>query len=268
MNFENDFKDKVVVVTGASGGLGKETAVQFAKAGATVVIGDLKKELGDKAVAQISEACGTQAFFFPLDVTDAANVKVFFEKTVEKCGRVDILVNSAGISGDGFKPYYKIDMGQWDAAYSVNVKGLVNCCREVTPIFQSQKHGKIVNVASVSGRKPTPGLMHYAASKAAVVNLSQSMAHEMARFNVNVNVVCPGWIWTPIYGENPAIVEAAEKQGKNSREFFLDMVKHFCCLRREQTAEDIAAAVLFFASEAAKNITGQSLNVDGGAVMS
>jgi NAD(P)-dependent dehydrogenase (short-subunit alcohol dehydrogenase family) len=108
----------------------------------------------------------------------------------------------------------------------------------------------------------------YAASKAAVLNLTRSLASEMAKYSVNVNAVCPGWIWTPIYSESGPFQQYAEKFGSTPREAFLGMVKNYCPLQREQTVEDIANAILFLASEAAKNITGQAINVDGGAVMS
>ncbi len=115
---------------------------------------------------------------------------------------------------------------------------------------------------------PASGMTPYAASKAAVLNLTRSLASEMAGYNVNVNAVCPGWIWTPIYSESGPFQQYAEKFGSTPREVFLGMVKSFCPLKREQTVEDIANAILFLASEAAKNITGQAVNVDGGAVMS
>ncbi len=268
MDFKNDFKDKVVIVTGGSGGLGKEAAVQFAKAGANVVIGDLKTDLGKQTVAQIQKQHEGNARFIHLDVTDQDSVNSLVQETQETFGKIDILVNSAGIAGKGFRPFYKVEMSEWDKTYAVNVKGIVNCCNAVLKTFKEQKSGKIVNVASISGRKPTPGLMHYAASKAAVVSLSQTMASEVGKFNVNVNVVCPGWIWTPIYAEDDNIKELAGKMGKTPREFFQGMVDQFCAIKREQTEEDIASAILFFSSEAAKNITGQSLNIDGGALMS
>lgn len=268
MDFKDDFRDKVVIVTGASGGLGKETAIQFAKAGAKVVIGDLKTDLGEQTAELIQQQYGVDARFIRLDVTDFASVESLIQKTNEAFGKIDILVNSAGIAGKGFKPFYTVEMSEWDNTYAVNVKGTVNCCKAVSKTFKAQKSGKIINIASIAGRKPTPGLMHYAASKAAVINLSQSMAAEMAKFNVNVNVVCPGWIWTPIYNEDDSIKLLADKLGKTPREFFQGMVDQFCAIKREQTEADIAYAVLFLSSEAAKNITGQSLNIDGGAVMS
>jgi NAD(P)-dependent dehydrogenase (short-subunit alcohol dehydrogenase family) len=179
-----------------------------------------------------------------------------------------VLVNCAGVSGKGFRNLSKIEGSEWDLTYKVNLRGTAYCCKAVFDIFKKKKYGKIINVASISGRMPTPGLTHYAASKAGVINLTQSLASEMARYNVNVNAVCPGWIWTPIYNESRSLQRLAEKAGSTPRDMFLGLVERFCPLKREQTEEDIANVILFLASEASRNITGQSINVDGGAVMS
>ena len=267
MNFEDDFKNKVAIITGSAGGLGKETALRFASAGARVVLCDVKAELGKRTADEIV-AKGGDAVFMVLDVTKEASALDLVKSVVDRFGGVHILVNSAGVTGRGFRGFIKIDVSEWDRTYQVNVKGTVNCCRAVYHIFKSQRAGKIINVASVAGRMPTVGLIHYAASKAAVINLTQTLAAELAPHDINVNAVCPGWIWTPIYNESEDLVRLAGKQGVTPREAFLKMVKTRCPLQREQTEEDIANAILFLASEAAKNITGQSINVDGGAVMS
>jgi NAD(P)-dependent dehydrogenase (short-subunit alcohol dehydrogenase family) len=267
MNFEDDFKNKVAIITGSAGGLGKETAVRFASAGARVVICDVKSEQGKKTAEEIV-AKGGDAVFMALDVSKEAAALDLVKNVVDRFGGVHILVNSAGVTGRGFRGFSKIDLSEWDLTYQVNVKGTVNCCRAVYPIFRDQKAGKIINVASVAGRMPTVGLIHYAASKAAVINLTQTLAAELAPHNINVNAVCPGWVWTPIYNESENLVKLAEKQGITPREAFLKIVRNRCPMQREQTEEDIANTILFLASEAAKNITGQSINVDGGAVMS
>ncbi|MFC1884095.1 SDR family NAD(P)-dependent oxidoreductase [Thermodesulfobacteriota bacterium] len=267
MNFGDDFKEKSIIVTGSSGGLGKETALRFAAEGAKVVVCDVKTELGKETAGEIKESGGT-AFFVELDVTEQASVEIMVKKSVEAFGGVDVLVNCAGVSGKGFRNLSKIESSEWDMTYKVNLRGTAYCCKAVFEIFRKQKHGRIVNVASISGRMPTPGLTHYAASKAGVINLTQSLASEMARYSVNVNAVCPGWIWTPIYNESKPLQELAEKMDTTPREVFLGMVERFCPLKREQTEEDIANVILFLASDASKNITGQSINVDGGAVMS
>lgn len=268
MKFDNDFKDKVVIVTGSAGGLGKETALKYGGAGANVVVADVKEELGKETAEEINEKSGGKATFCRLDVTSESSVDEMVRNALKTFGTVDILVNSAGVSGKGLLPFSKIEQTDWDITYAVNVKGIINCCKAVTKTFSTRQSGKIVNVASISGRRATPGLIHYAASKAAAINATQTLAAEMARFNVNVNAVCPGWIWTPIYNESEDLKEMAQKMGQTPRELFLDIVKKECPLRREQTEEDIANVILFLSSESARNITGQSINVDGGAVMS
>lgn len=267
MDIQFDFSNKVAIVTGASGGLGKETAVRFAGAGAKVVIGDIKVEAGRKTEQEII-ADGGEAIFIELDVTSRESVKHMVKTTVETFHGVDILVNIAGVSGSGdFSAFNELTEEQWDITYNVNLKGQVFCCQAVYDIFRKQGHGKIVNVSSVAAKIPTPAIPHYGASKAASVSLTRSLAHDMARFNVNVNGVCPGWIWTPIYSENPSLDKRAAKAGLTTREMFDNTVKRMVPFRREQTEADIAYTIMFLCSEAARNITAQNINVDGGAVM-
>jgi len=267
MHFNDEFKDKSVIVTGAAGGIGKETALRFAAAGAKVAVCDVKTRQGKQTADEITKLRGT-AFFQELDVADSKAAARAAEKTAEKFGGIDILVNCAGISGSGLRNISKTEDAEWDVTYRVNLKGTANCCKAVYGYLKEQKHGKIINVSSAAGRMPAPGMTPYAASKAAVLNLTRSLASEMAKYSVNVNAVCPGWIWTPIYSDSGPFQQYAEKFGSTPREVFLGMVKNYCPLQREQTVEDIANAILFLASEAAKNITGQAINVDGGAVMS
>jgi NAD(P)-dependent dehydrogenase (short-subunit alcohol dehydrogenase family) len=266
MDIRFDFTDKVAIITGAAGGLGKETAVQFARAGAKVVIGDVKAELGKKTVEEI-KADGGKAVFVDLDVTSKDSVEKMVKATIEAFGGVDILVNVAGLSASGpSSAFTDLTTEQWDLTYQVNLRGQVYCCQAIYDIFKEQKRGKIVNVSSVAGKMAAPTVAHYAASKASSISFTRSLAHDMAAFNVNVNGVCPGWIWTPIYSENKHMSDRAEKMNLTSRQIFDAMIKALVPLKREQTEQDVAFAILFLCSEAARNITAQNINIDGGAV--
>jgi len=266
LNFENDFKDKVVIVTGGAGGLGKEAAMRFASCGARVIVCDVKTKQG-KETADAIAGTGAEAKFIETDISREVSVVDMVKTTLDIFGAVDILINSAGLAGKGLQNFRKIPVSEWDLTYQVNLKGTVNCCRAVYEIFKKRKSGKIINIASISGQIPTPGLIHYGASKAGVISLTQNLALELAPYNVNVNAVCPGWIWTPLYSEGQDLVQLAQKRGTTPRKMFEDIIRKMCPMQREQTEADVANAILFLASEAARSITGQSLNVDGGAVM-
>ena len=266
MDIRFDFSDKVAIITGASGGLGRETAVQFAKAGAKVVIGDVKVELGKQAAEEI-KADGGEAIFVELDVTSKESADNIVKTAVDTYGGVDILVNVAGVPGSGSgSSFTELTTEQWDLTYKINLRGQVYCCQAIYDIFKEQKHGKIVNVSSVAGKMAVAQLPHYGASKAASISFTRSLAYDMAPFNVNANGVCPGWIWTPIYNQNPIFDAKAAKMNLTARQIFDAMIQHLVPLKREQTEEDVACAIMYLCCEAAKNITAQNINVDGGAV--
>ena len=266
MDIKFDFTDKVAIITGASGGLGKETAVQFAKAGAKVVIGDVKVELGKQTAEEI-KAAGGEAIFVELDVTSKESAENIVKTTVDTYGGVDILVNVAGVPGSGPSSVFTdLTTEQWDLTYKVNLRGQVYCCQAIYDIFKEQKHGKIVNVSSIAGKMAPAQVPHYGASKAASISLTRSLAYDLAPFNINVNGVCPGWIWTPIYNQNPHFDARAAQMNLSARQIFDAMIQKLVPLKREQTEEDIAFTIMYLCSEAAKNITAQNINVDGGAV--
>ena len=157
----------------------------------------------------------------------------------------------------------------WDFTYSVNVKGTVIFAESVAEKMKERNYGKIINIASHAGKYASPSNPAYGASKASVVHLTQSFALRWASNNINVNVICPGSIWTPMWGRIAERIrrQNVSKNKMSTRDIFLEHVKDTCPLQREQTPEDIGNAIVFFASENAKNITGQSLNVNGGIIM-
>jgi NAD(P)-dependent dehydrogenase (short-subunit alcohol dehydrogenase family) len=174
-------------------------------------------------------------------------------RVVDVFGGMDILVNNAGVLGTLRRA---VSLDDWDRAYEVNLKGVWIMSRAVVPAFKARGGGKIVNIASIAGRHGGPLHPHYAASKAGVISVTQSLALELGPRNINVNAVCPGLVRTDMW---------TKLEGMVGREGFVDeILATRCPLRREQTPEDIGNAVGFLASSDARNITGQALNVDGG----
>ncbi|MDD4783767.1 MAG: SDR family NAD(P)-dependent oxidoreductase [Syntrophaceticus sp.] len=267
-DFRDDFEGKVVIVTGAASGLGEATALGFGNAGAKVVVADKKAEEGSKVSSKIKEM-GTDSIFVETDVTCEDSIKNMIDKTLSSFGGLDILVNNAGTGGPHLgNPFTRTEAIDWDTSYKVNVRGTFYCCKAVYDMFIKQRHGKIINLASIAGKTGDPTIPHYSASKAAVINLTQNLARELAPYNINVNCVCPGLIYTPIWkGLGYMMGKTYPEQFPNMspREVFLANIDKLVPMKREQTAEDIANAVLFLCSEAAKNITAQALNVCGGA---
>ena len=256
-------------MTGGATGIGKAIALALAADGADIVIADLKKDIAAATVTEI-EALGVRSIAVVCDVTKPWMVDKLGTATIEKLGRLDILINNAGVAGGpGWFEHARSREEDWTACYEVNVKGIFNCIEALAPILKENRSGKIVNLASIAGREGRPSLAHYSASKAAVINYTQSLAADLAPYDVNVNAVCPGLLWTPMWGQvgqryaqtNPDYAEMP------AREVFDKMVADIIPMGKEQTPEDIGDCVSFLVSEDARNITGQSINVDGGAFM-
>ena len=245
---EMDFANKTVVVTGSARGIGRVIAEQFARLNANVVISDLDEETMERAVGKI----GGTTVGFKADVTKAADIDKLFEKTVERFGRVDIVVNNAGITRDSVM--IRMAEKDWDMVLDINLKGAFLVTKAAARIMMKQRYGRIVNISSVVGLKGNAGQANYAASKAGLIGLTKSSAKELASRGVTVNAVAPGFIATEM---TEALPEAAKQQ-------FLERM----FLTRPGSPQDVAAAVLFLASDEASYITGQVLAVDGGLSMS
>jgi len=264
-----DFDGKTAIVTGAARGIGRGIALELARRGSNVIVADLDEERAREVVAEI-QAGGTRANFCETDVTQQWSTDDMVEAALEGYGQLDVLVNNAGVGGaPGFPTRKAPNVDDWQATFDVNVYGIVNGIQSVEKYMTDRGYGKIVNIASVAGRLGRPGFASYGASKAAAINVSQAWAFKLAPFGINVNAVCPGLLWTPLWqsiGEWKSSTDE-EHTGMTPRQVFERAVSDMVPLGREQTPEDVGNAVAFLASERARSITGQALNVDGGIRM-
>ena len=266
-------RGKVAIVTGGGGGIGEGICLCLARMGADVTVSDVKKDLAD-SVANKVRKIGRKALAIKTDVRVAEECRDLVDATVKAMGQIDILVCSAGVSGirtDSGKPpiLENISEEDWNLTIDVNLKGVFLCNQAVAPYFKKQKSGKIVNISSIGGRRGM-NMAHYCASKAGVIVFTQSVALQLAPFNVNVNTICPGLIQTPLWKSAAYALSYSNPQfkGLGEKEIFDAQVQNIIPLKRPQTPTDIGNAVVFLCSAEADQITGQALNVDGGAVFS
>src|SRR5437667_4144264 len=261
-------QDQVVLVTGSGAGIGRATALAMAEAGAAVAAADI-----DLAAAQrtADQAAGNarRALAIEADCGDVASIDAMVGRTVAELGRLDVIVNNAGVTR--YAQIMDLTEADWDRIHRVNAKGVFFClqCAAREMIRQNQidgSSGRIVNIASISGRGyPGASNAAYAASKGAVISLTWMAAQQLGRHNINVNAICPGVTRTELGARN-AVARAAER-GITVEEL-LAQQEAGIPIRRANTPDDIAAMALFLASPGARNITGQSYNVDGGLVPS
>ena len=246
------FTNKVAIVTGAGRGIGRAIALALAKNSAKVAISDVDQESAGKVCAEIT-ACGGGALAMQTNVADELQVQAMVRQCLDRFGRIDILVNNAGIVSVG--PVTEITPETWDRVMAVNLRGVFLCCRAVFPFMMAQRSGKIINIASVAGKRGG-GLLGnscYAASKGGVIAFTKGIAREAGPYGINVNAISPALTDTEMTGGLTA----------KQREAILQSMP----LGRAGKPEDIAAAVCFLASEAAAFITGEIMDVDGGLMM-
>jgi NAD(P)-dependent dehydrogenase (short-subunit alcohol dehydrogenase family) len=242
-----DLNGRVAVVTGGARGIGRAIGDALAVRGADVVVADLDPDMA------------VDAERVRVDVTDESSVRDLVRDVIERHGRLDILVNNAGVSRS--LPFVDIDEAEWDRVFDVNVKGVYLACRAVVPHMMQRRSGKIVNISSMVGKEAIPLFVHYSASKFAVLGLTQGLAKEMAPYDVNVNAVCPGVVRTPLW--EPLLDQLSATKGITRDEAFEEFVSGIP-LGRPQEPEDIGEVVAFLASDRARNMTGQGINVTGG----
>ncbi|KHF39813.1 3-oxoacyl-[acyl-carrier-protein] reductase [Halalkalibacter okhensis] len=242
---------KIAIVTGASRGIGRATAIELGRNGANVVVNYAgSQERAEQVVAEI-KALGVDALAIQADVANAEQVQAMVKETIDAFGRVDILVNNAGITKDNLIMRMKED--EWDAVINTNLKGVFNCGKAVTRQMMKQRYGRIINVASVVGVLGNAGQANYVAAKAGVIGLTKTMARELANRNIHVNAVAPGFIET----------DMTDELGDDMKGQLLSQIP----LATLGKPENIANVIRFLASPDADYMTGQTLHVDGGMVM-
>ncbi|MDO9098355.1 MAG: 3-oxoacyl-ACP reductase FabG [Candidatus Methanoperedens sp.] len=243
-------ENKVVIITGAGSGIGKETALMFAKEGAKVVVADVNEKAGEEIVVDIKKN-GGEAFFAKLDVTNREQSKQMVKTTLEKYGKIDVLINNAGIVQDAFLS--KMTEEQWDKVIDVNLKGVFNCTQALVEVMMNQGNGVIINTSSIVGLNGNVGQVNYAATKAGLIGMTKTLAKELGKKGIRVNAVAPGFIATPMTSNVP--------------EKILEMMKEKTPLRRLGEPKDVAYAYLYLASDEANFVNGAVLCVDGGLII-
>lgn len=243
-------KEKVALVTGAGQGIGKEIAFALSREGATVVIADVNAQMAEKSAQEI-HALGNQSLAQKVDVSKPEETEKMVNKILDKFGKIDILINNAGITRDNL--ILRMKEEEWDAVIAINLKGTFNCLKAVAKPMVKARSGKIVNVASIIGIAGNAGQANYAASKAGVIALTKSAAKELATRGINVNAVAPGFIQTAMTDVLSDAVKA-------------EMLKKIP-LAKLGAVTDVAQAVLFLAGSESDYITGQVIVIDGGMVM-
>lgn len=252
---------KVAIITGGGKGIGRAIALAFAREGARLVLAARDEE----AMARVADEAGVEVDLLTVrtDVADADQVQTMVAKAVERFGTVDILVNNSGIPGPT-RPLWEMEPTEWDEVIAVNLRGPYLCARAIMPVMIRQRAGRIINISSILGRQPLAGRSPYVTSKAALVGLTQTLAHEAGPYGITANLISPG----ATAGDRLDLVltRLGAAQGLTLEQTRATVLKD-TPLRRFVAAEDVARAAVFLASDAAAQITGEDLNVTAGRGM-
>ena len=265
---------KVAIVTGSGRGIGKAVALRLAREGADIIVADIDTKSAERTAQEILSE-NRRAVAFSIDLTKPSQIQPMVERAVGEFGRIDILVNAAGVVQT--KPFMEITEQEWDRVLDANLKGTIFCIQTVAAQMIQQvpeevktagkaerSYGKIVNLTSISGRRGRPLQAAYAASKAAIISVTQSAAFAFRAYNINVNAIAPSVVPTPMWEQIDK--DYSRIFGKETGQSMTDFIEQIP-LGRAGSPEDIAAAVAFFCSSDSDYITGQTLNVDGGFEM-
>ncbi|MEK9846515.1 MAG: SDR family oxidoreductase [Rhodospirillaceae bacterium] len=244
-------KDRVIIITGGGQALGRAYAHAFAEQGAIPVIAELEAEKGDRVVSEITQK-GGRAFCVPTDISNQADVEDMVEKTIDKYGRVDCLINNAAVfSKITIAPFWELPVDEWKSAMEVNINGAFYCSRAVVPIMQEHKWGRIINIASTTVPTGRPNYLHYITSKSAMIGMTRSMARELGDWNITVHLFMPGAVETEV--ERPSVSGA----------MFQNLAQQQA-LKRPATMDEYAGFMLWLCSDDAEFTTGQTFAANGG----
>ncbi len=244
-------ENRTALVTGAARGIGKAIAESLAERGANIVVVDLAIEAAEETAQEIAEKTGREVLALEADVSDNASVKAMVKKALEKFGKIDVLVNNAGITRDGL--LMRMKEKDWDLVLDINLKGAFNCVQALIRPMMKTRYGRIINITSVSGIVGQAGQTNYSSSKAGLIGFTKALAKEVGSRGITVNAVAPGFIETVLTEDLPEEI----------RDFSMKLTP----MGRFGKPEDIANAVAFLATEESSFITGVTLQVDGGMVM-
>jgi NAD(P)-dependent dehydrogenase (short-subunit alcohol dehydrogenase family) len=258
----NRFEEHVVIVTGAAGGIGKACALRFAQEGANVACLDVKMA-GAEATATECRKADAGALAILCNVTEEASVNAAVTEVMQTWGRIDVLVAAAGIYTGGVMA--NVSLRQWQRLIDINLTGVFLCDKAVAPFMMQHKRGSIINISSMSGKTSWAGTLEYSASKSGVIGLTRSVAMELAPHGVTANAVCPGNTVTELVMD--AARQNAPAEGITPEEW-LQRRANDCPMKRMAEPWEIAALCAFLASDDARYITGQSIEIDGGMIMS
>ena len=259
---------KVAMVTGGGTGIGRAIALAMAREGADILVPDIQLANAEAVVGEV-RALGRTAVAQQVDVTKESQIQTAIREGIQACGQIDILVNNAGVNPGLGLPFTRQVEADWDKVFDVNVKSVFFTCKAIAPHFMERRAGKIVNIASIAGPLSSTTMPSYSVSKMGIITFTKIVAKELAPYNVNVNAICPGLLYTDMWKKIGEVIRETNPDYADltPRQMFEKRVEEWIPMKREQTPEDIGHAAVFLASEEARNITGQALMVDGGVVM-
>ena len=246
---------KVAIVTGGGVGIGRAYSLALAKEGAKIVVADIQESEARKVAGEIQRE-GGEAIAVPVDVTSVEKTRAMANAAIQKYGRVDVLVNNAGLyTAIKKKPFVEIEEAEWDRVMAVNVKGLFFCVQAVYPAMKAQGKGKVINISSGTALGGTPFFLHYVTSKAGVIGFTRALARELGQDNIAVNAITPG-----------LTISGPQQEGLLTPEQLADRRRRRS-FQRDQYPQDLVGTVIFLASDHSDFMTGQTINVDGGTNM-